>query len=53
MVKVSKKSTHLNNMSNIFKINIRDSKTMIGVSIVNFEHILYIITLLLSLNSSK
>ena len=40
-------------MSNIFKVNIKDTRTMSDASIVNFEHILHIIILSLLLNSNK
>ena len=40
-------------VSNIFKVNIKDTKTISGASTVNFEHILPIVTLLLLLLNSK
>ena len=41
-----------NNLSNIFKVNIKDTKMMSSASIVNFEHISHIMFLIL-LNLSK
>ena len=38
MFKVSKK-THQNNMSNVLKVNNKDTRTTSGASIVNAEHI--------------
>ena len=38
-------------MSNIFKV--KDSKTTSGASIINFEHVLHLILLLLLLNLIK
>ena len=42
-------------MANIFKVNNKDTKTMSGASLVNFEHILHFIllSLLLNLNNNK
>ena len=51
MFKVSKK--HWNNTSNMFEVNNKYTRTTTGVSVVNFEHILEFILLLLLLNSSK
>ena len=41
------------NMSNIFKVNNKDTRTTPVTSIVNFEHISHFILLLLLLNSNK
>ena len=35
-------------MSNIFKVNTKDTRTTYGVSVVNFEQILYFILLLIA-----
>ena len=40
-------------MSNIFKVNNKDTRTTSGASVVNFEHISHFILLLLLLNSNK
>ena len=42
-------------MANIFKVNNKDTRTMSGASLVNFEHILHFIllSLLLNLNNNK
>ena len=53
MFKVSKKNTHQNNISNIFKVNSKNIKKKSGASIFNFEHILYFILLLSLLNLKK
>ena len=50
--KVSKK-IHLSNMSNIFTVNNKDTRTTSGVSVVNFEHTLHYILLLTLLNLNK
>ena len=52
MFKLSKKTklTYTRNLSNIFKVNNKDTRTMPATSIVNFEHILVFILLLLLLN---
>ena len=47
------KKRHWNNMSNIFKVNNKDTRTTTGASIVNFEHIYPFILLLLLVNSNK
>ena len=41
------------NVPNIFKVNYKDTKMTSGVSIVNFEHILHFVLLLILVNSSK
>ena len=51
MFKFSKK--HWNNMSNMFKVNSKYTRTTSGVFILNFEHILQFILLLLLLNLNK
>ena len=51
MFKVTRKRE--DNVSNIFKVSIKDTRVMSGASIVNFEHISHNIILLLLLNSSK
>ena len=38
MFKVSKNKTHYNNVSNIFKVNNKDTRTASGTSIVTFEN---------------
>ena len=43
----------LKNVPNIFKVNYKDMKMTSGVSIVNFEHILHFVLLLILVNSSK
>ena len=54
MFKVSKKSPkRWNNVSNIFKVNHKDTRAMFGASIINFEHISHFILLSLLLNSKK
>ena len=40
-------------MSNIFKVNNKDSRAISGASTVNFEHISHFILPLLLLNSNK
>ena len=40
-------------MSNIFKVNNKDSRAISEASTVNFEHISHFILLLLLLNSNK
>ena len=49
MFKGSKK----NNVSDIFKVNNKDTRTTSGASNVNFEHVPYFILLILLLNSNK
>ena len=49
MFKGSKK----NNVSDIFKVNNKDTRTTSGASIVNFEHVPHFILLILLLNSNK
>ena len=51
MFRVSKK--HWNNMSNIFKVNNKDTRLTADVSIAYFEHILHFIPLLILLNLNK
>ena len=51
MFKVSKK-THWNK-SNMFKVNNKDTRTTLSASIVNFEHSLQFIPLLLLLNNCE
>ena len=51
--KQTKKQQHHNSASNIFKVNIEDTRTMSDAFIVNFEHISHIIILSLLLNSNK
>ena len=43
----------LKNVPNIFKVNYKDTKMTYGAAIVNFEHILHFILLLILVNSSK
>ena len=43
--KVSTKT--LNNMSNIFKVNNKDTRTTSDVSVINFEHILHFIIIII------
>ena len=40
-------------MQNIFKVNNKDTRTMSGISSVNFEHISHFILQLILLNLSK
>ena len=40
-------------MSDIFKVNSKDTRTTSGASSVNFEHILHFILLLILLNLNK
>ena len=40
-------------MSNIIKVDNKDTRTMPGASIVNYEHISHFILLLLLLNANK
>ena len=40
-------------MPNMFEVNNKYTRTTTGVSVVNFEHILQFILLLLLLNSNK
>ena len=42
-----------NNVSNILKVNHKDTKMMPGASIINFKHISHFILMLLLLNSNK
>ena len=42
-----------NNVSNILKVNHKDTKMMPGASTVNFKHILHFILMLSLLNSNK
>ena len=51
--KTNKQKKHYNNVSNISKVNIKNTSTMSGACIVNFEHISHIIILSLLLNSNK
>ena len=55
MFKVSKKRTTLEQCvkSILFTVNNKDTRTMSGVSIVNFEHISHFILLLILPNSNK
>ena len=48
-----KQKKHWNNMSNMFEVNNKYTRTTTGVSIVNLEHIFQCILLLLLLNSNK
>ena len=49
MFKVTKK----HNVSNIFKVNNKDTRTTSGASVVNFEHISHFTLQLILLNSNK
>ena len=51
--KTNKQKKHYNNVSNISKVNIKNTSTMSGACIVNFEHISHIIILSLLLNLNK
>ena len=50
MCKVAKKT---NTVSNIFKVNNKNTKKISGASIVNFGHILHVIVLIILLNLNK
>ena len=50
MCKVAKKT---NTVSNIFKVNNKNTKKISGASIVNFEHIFHVIVLIILLNLNK
>ena len=44
---------NIRNKSNVFKVNNKDTRIIYVASLVNFEHILHFIILLLLLNSNK
>ena len=44
-----KKKIHYNNVSNVFKVNSKDTRTTSGASVVNFKHRSHFILLLINI----